>query len=227
MIEGWAMTETMMGTLMTPVNGQFRPGSTGVPLPDIDVRIVDVETGQDTLPAGEVGEILVRAPQGMMGYWRRPEATEEVLRDGWIHTGDIGVQDPEGYISIVDRKKDLIKPSGFQVWPREVEEVMAQHPAVSDAAVAGVPDPVRGESVKAWVILAPGHTVTEEELRAHCRRQLAGYKVPRQVEFCTELPRSAVGKVLRRRLVADDPTAGGRNQETAGGGDAAGPPTSP
>ena len=204
MIEGWAMTETMMGTLMTSVNGEFRTGAIGVPLPDIDLKIVDQETGNDTLPRGEPGEILIKAPQVMMGYWQKPEATAEILRDGWVHTGDIGYQDEDGFVYLVDRKKDLIKPSGFQVWPREVEEVIAMHPSVSAVAVAGIPDPARGEMVKAWVVLEAGKTLTAAEVRAHCREHLTVYKVPRRVEFCADFPKSAVGKVLRRKLVEMD-----------------------
>jgi long-chain acyl-CoA synthetase len=199
MIEGWAMTETMMGTLMTPVAGEFRSGAIGVPLPDIDVKIVDVDTGEDS-PKGESGEILVQAPQVMREYWGDPEATAEILRNGWVHTGDIGYQDDDGYVYIVDRKKDLIKPSGFQVWPREVEEVITSHPSVSDAAVAGIRDPTRGEIVKAWVVLAEGESLSAAQVRAHCREHLTSYKVPRQVEFLEDLPKSAVGKVLRRKL---------------------------
>ena len=213
MIEGWAMTETMMGTMMTPVRGEFRPGAIGVPLPDVDVRIVDVDTGEDARSEGESGEILVRAPQVMMEYWGEPEATAGILRDGWIHTGDIGYQDEDGYVYLVDRKKDLIKPSGFQVWPREVEEVLTSHPSVSDAAVAGVPDPVRGETVKAWVVVVAGESLSAAQVRAHCREHLIAYKVPREVEFCSDLPKSAVGKVLRRKLVEMDSAsrATGRN----------------
>jgi len=204
MIEGWAMTETMMAAFMTPVKGEFRTGAIGVPLPDVHLRIVDPETGQDTVPFGESGEILVKAPQLMMQYWNRPEPTSEIFKDGWIHTGDIGFQDEDGYIYIVDRKKDLIKPSGFQVWPREVEEVISTLPSVSDVAVAGIPDPARGETVAAWVVLEAGKSLTSAEVRAHCREHLTGYKVPRKVVFCSELPKSTIGKVLRRKLVDTD-----------------------
>jgi long-chain acyl-CoA synthetase len=144
----------------------------------------------------------------MAGYWNRPEESAEVLRwhddaDGsrqWLHTGDLGYLDTDGYLFIVDRKKDLIKMSGYQVWPREIEEVLATHPAVAEASVAGVPDPVKGEAVKAWVVLRAAHTVEEGELRAFCREKLAPYKVPAHVEFRTELPKTLVGKVLRRAL---------------------------
>jgi long-chain acyl-CoA synthetase len=198
------MTETMMATLMTPVNGELRAGAIGVPLPDVDLKIVDLETGRNSLPRREAGEILIRAPQVMIGYWNQPGPTTEILKDGWVHTGDIGFQDEDGYVYIVDRKKDLIKPSGFQVWPREVEEVIATLPTVSEVAVAGIPDPARGETVKAWVVPSAGERLTAAQVRAHCREHLAAYKVPRKVEFCTGLPKSTVGKVLRRELIGAD-----------------------
>ncbi len=203
-IEGYALTESMMGAVLQPVNGPYKEGSVGVPLPDVDLRIVDTDNGGGDLPAGEIGEILLRAPQMMAGYWQRPAETAETLRDGWLHTGDLGYMDEDGYLFIVERLKDVIKASGFQVWPREVEEVLASHPAVAEVGVAGVPDPCHGEAVKAWVVLRAGQRATADELRAHCRRRLAPYKVPRQVEFRAELPRSLVGKVLRHALVAEE-----------------------
>ncbi len=217
MIEGWAMTETMMATLMTPVTGEFKAGAIGVPLPDVDLKIVDLDTGRETVPDGESGEILIRAPQVMMGYWNRPGPTNEILKDGWVRTGDIGIQDEDGYVYLVDRKKDLIKPSGFQVWPREVEEVIATLPSVSDVAVAGIPDASRGETVKAWIVPAAGISLTAAEVRAHCRERLAGYKVPRKVEFCTDLPKSTVGKVLRRKLVDTDSERVAQRQDSISG----------
>ena len=140
----------------------------------------------------------------MQRYWRRPDETADTLRDGWLHTGDLGYLDSEGYLFIVDRKKDLIKPSGFQVWPREVEEVIASHPAVDQVGVAGVPDPYQGEAVKAWVVLRTGQQVTVDDLRAYCRKELVAYKVPRHVEFRDSLPMSHLGKVLRRELAAEE-----------------------
>ena len=199
-VEGYALTESMMAIVCTPVNGTYKVGSVGMPVSDVEVRIVDAETGQRDLPPGEVGEILLRAPQLMLGYWRRPEATAAMIRDGWLYTADLGYMDEDGYLFIVDRKKDVIKPSGFQVWPREVEEVIARHPAVAEVGVAGVPDERTTEAVKAWVVLRPGHTATAEEIKAFCRQYLAAYKVPKHVEFRTALPKSAVGKVLRREL---------------------------
>lgn len=201
-VEAYAMTESMLGATVSPVLGLYKAGSIGIPLPDIDVRIVNLETGLGQLEPGEVGEILLRAPQVMQGYWDRPDETASILRDGWLYTGDIGYMDEDGYVFIVDRKKDLIKPSGFQVWPREVEEVIAAHPAVEEVCVAGVPDVHQVEAVKAWVVLRSGEQAGEAELRAYCREKLAGYKIPKHIEFCDSLPKSSVGKILKRELVS-------------------------
>jgi long-chain acyl-CoA synthetase len=199
-VEGYALTESMMAAVISPVKGKYKPGFVGMPISDVEIRIVDADHAQTDMPLGEIGEIALRAPQVMLGYWARPEATTEILRDGWLYTGDLGYLDPDGYLTIVDRKKDLIKPSGFQVWPREVEEAIAKHPAVAEVGVIGVPDPRQGEAVKAFVVLREGQTATADEIRDFCKASLAGYKVPRQVEFRTSLPKSAVGKVLRREL---------------------------
>lgn len=201
MVEGYALTESMMATVLTPLHGPYKPGSVGLPLPDVEVRIVDAETGEGSLPAGEVGEILMRAPQLMQGYWQRPSETEKVIRDGWLYTGDLGYLDEDGYLFIEDRKKDVIKPSGFQVWPREVEEVIASHPAVNEVGVGGIYDEYQGEAVKAWVVLRPGQHATVDEIRAFCRKKLARYKVPKQIELTDSLPKTLIGKVLRRALV--------------------------
>lgn len=201
-VEGYALTESVMGAVISPVQGIHKEGAVGLPLPDIKLRIVDQADGQTDLSAGQIGEILIRAPQMMLGYWRRPDATAETLKDGWLSTGDLGYMDEQGYLFLVDRVKDVIKPSGFQVWPREVEEVLSAHPAVNEVGVAGVPDAVRGEAVKAWVVCGAGQEASEAELRAHCRQYLAAYKVPRHIVFVDSLPKSAVGKVLRRELVA-------------------------
>ena len=200
-VEAYAMTESMLGATVSPVFGMYKPGSIGIPLPDVEIRITDVETGTGILGPGEVGEILLRAPQIMKGYWNNPEETANILRDGWLCTGDIGYVDEDGYAFIVDRKKDLIKPGGFQVWPREVEEVIAAHPAVLEVCVAGIPDAHYVEAVKAWVVLRPDQQVSGSELRAYCRKKLTGYKVPKFVEICESLPKSTVGKILRRELV--------------------------
>jgi long-chain acyl-CoA synthetase len=203
LVEGYALSESMMAAVVSPVQGIYKPGAVGLPLPDVEIRIVDADTGQETLPQGEVGEILMRAPQLMLGYWQRPTETANMIRDGWLYTGDLGYLDEDGYLFIVDRKKDVIKPSGFQVWPREVEEVIASHPAVAEVGVAGVPDEYQGEAVKAWVVLREGQQVTADELRAYCRENMAAYKVPRQIEFRDSLPKTMVGKVLRRALVQE------------------------
>ena len=200
-VEGYAMTELMMATVITPIGGTYKPGSTGLPVTDVEIRIVDADTGQVEMPTGQIGEISVRCPQIMLGYYQHPTETANSIRDGWLFTGDLGYLDEDGYLFIVDRKKDVIKPSGFQVWPREVEEVIASHPAVAEVGVAGVPDAYSGEAVKAWVVLREGNQVSEEELRQFCHTKLVGYKVPKQIEFRDLLPKSMVGKVLRRELV--------------------------
>jgi len=198
-LEGYGLTECSPVTHANPLNGKRVPGSVGLPYPGTDVRIVDLETGED-VPLGEEGEILIRGPQVMRGYWNRPEETASVLKDGWLHTGDIGRMDEEGYLYIVDRKKDMILSGGFNVYPREIDEVLYQHPAVLEACTVGVPDEYRGESAKAFIVLKPGHTATAEEILEFCRERLAAYKRPRAVEFVPELPKSAVGKPLRRVL---------------------------
>jgi len=200
-IDAYSLTESALASVFTPILGTYKHGSVGIPVPDVEIRIVDAETGLNDLPQLEVGEIIMRAPQIMKEYWQNPLETALVLRDGWLYTGDLGYVDDDGYLFIVDRKKDVIKPGGFQVWPRDVEEAIALHPAVFEVGVAGVPDPYQGEAVKAWIVLHPGHQLTPDELRAHCRKDLAAYKVPKHVEFIDALPKSTVGKVLRRKLV--------------------------
>jgi len=205
-IEGYSLTEGMMACLVNPMQGRGKIGSIGLPLPDVTAAIVDADTGERHLEPGEEGELVLTAPQLMKGYWRNADETALVLRrhaDGavWLHTGDVGYMDEEGYVFLTDRKKDLIKTSGYQVWPREVEEILSQHPAVAEAGVAGVPDAMKGEAVKAWVVLRADQTVGEEELRRFCREQLAPFKVPVTIEFRSELPKSLVGKILRRELV--------------------------
>jgi long-chain acyl-CoA synthetase len=203
-VEGFGMTESMMATVVTPTLGLYKPGAVGIPLPDVELRVMDADTGQVELPPGEVGEFILRAPQLMKGYWEKPTETANTIRDGWLYTGDLGYLDEDGYMFIVDRKKDVIKPSGFQVWPREVEEVIAAHPAVAEVGVAGVPDPYQSEAVKAWVVLRPGQTTTADELREYCRTKLTGYKVPKHIQFVGGLPKTTVGKILRRELVAGE-----------------------
>ncbi len=206
LVEGYALTESVMAAAITPLQAGGKDGAIGVPLPDVDVRIADPDSGEGSLPPCAVGEIAVRAPQLMREYWQQPEETTRAIRDGWLYTGDLGYLDEDGYLYLVDRKKDVIKPSGFQVWPREVEEVIATHPAVAEVAVAGVPDVRQGEAVKAWVVLEAGSALSADELRAFCRQHLTAYKVPRHVAFCGGLPKSAVGKVLRRELARTDVT---------------------
>jgi len=208
-LEGYSLTEAMMACCVNPVRGQNKIGSIGMPLPDVDARIVDAEDGRREMPAGEVGELLLRAPQLMLEYWNNPLETAEALRTydaggPWLHSGDLAYMDADGYIFLVDRKKDMIKTSGFQVWPREIEEVISAHPAVQEVGVAGIPDAAKGEVAKAWVVLRAGSSATEDELRAYCRERLAPYKVPVKVDFRKELPKSMVGKVLRRMLAAEE-----------------------
>ncbi len=208
-IEGYSLTEGMMACCVNPVQGTNKLGSIGLPLPDVDVRIVEAEHGNADVATGSVGELIMRAPQRMAEYWQNPSETADALRrhgDGepWVHTGDLAYMDADGYIFLVDRKKDMMKTSGFQVWPREIEEVLSAHPAVMEVSVAGIPDAAKGEVPKAWVVLKAGQSATEAELRTYCREKLAPYKVPAKVEFRKDLPKTMVGKVLRRLLVAED-----------------------
>jgi long-chain acyl-CoA synthetase len=204
-VEGYSLTEAQMAVIANPVQGEKKVGSVGMPLPDVHVSILDAEDGRTPVPRGEIGEIVIRAPQLMHGYWQKPDETREMIRtnesgERLLFTGDLGYLDEDGYVFIVDRKKDLIKTSGFQVWPREIEEVISSHPAVFEVGVVGVPDKMRGETVKAWIVLRPGHTATGPELKAFSRERLAPYKVPSKYEFVTELPKTQVGKVLYRVL---------------------------
>ncbi len=201
LFEGFGMSETPTATHCNPMFGEYREGSIGLPLPDVDSRIVDLDDGATVLSPGEIGELVIKGPMVMKGYHNMPTETANTLRDGWLYTGDIARMDEDGFFYIVDRKKEVIKPGGYQVWPREVEEVIASHPKVLEVGVAGVPDPYRGETVKAWVVLKPGETATESDLRDYCKANMAPFKVPTQVEFRNELPKTTVGKVLRRELV--------------------------
>jgi long-chain acyl-CoA synthetase len=201
LVEGYGMSETPTATHCNPLFGKNPPGSIGVPLSDIDARIISLDDEVTVLPPGEIGELVVKGPNVMYGYHNMPTETANSLRDGWLYTGDIARMDEEGFFYIVDRKKELIKPGGYQVWPREVEEVIAANPKVLEVGVAGVPDPYRGETVKAWVVVKPGETATEEEIKDWCKDKLAKFKVPTYVEFREELPKTTVGKILRRELV--------------------------
>jgi long-chain acyl-CoA synthetase len=214
LVEGYGLSEAPTATHCNPIFGINPPGSIGLPLPDVDCRIVNLEDGVTDLLAGEAGELLIRGPQVMQGYYNMPDETALALRDSWLYTGDIARMDEKGFFYLVDRKKDVIKAGGFQVWPREVEEVLTRHPKVAECCVAGVLHPQRGEVVKAWVVLKqPASSGTlalemqalfndlEQELREYCRDELAPFKIPAWIEFRTELPRTPVGKVLRRELV--------------------------
>jgi long-chain acyl-CoA synthetase len=206
LVEAYGLTETSPATHVNPI-GRNRIGFIGVPWPDTDARIVDVDTGEKELPTGEIGELVIQGPQVMKGYWAQPTETSNTLREHpalgpglWFHTGDIARVDEQGYFQIVDRKKDMIICGGFNVYPRDVEEVLFKHPAIKEAAVIGVPDEYRGETVQAFVVLADGSSATEQEIVAFCREHLASYKVPSIIRFRSELPKSTVGKVLRREL---------------------------
>ncbi|MBW1917111.1 MAG: long-chain fatty acid--CoA ligase [Deltaproteobacteria bacterium] len=199
-LEGYGLTEAAPVTHLNPIQGVRKPGSIGLPFPNTEARIVDAESGTRTLGPEEVGELIIRGPQVMKGYWQNPAETALVLRDGWLYTGDLATMDAEGYFYIVDRKKDVIIAGGYKIYPREVEEVLYQHPRVLDAVVIGVPDPYRGETVKAFVVPKPGMQLTVEDIQEFCKAQLAAYKVPRIIELRTELPKTMVGKVLRRAL---------------------------
>lgn len=204
MSEGYGLSEASPVTHCNPDFGVTKPGSIGVPFPGTDAAVVDVETGTRVMPVGEVGELVVKGPQVMKGYWNMPEQTAKTLRNGWLYTGDMARMDEDGYFYIVDRKKDIIIAGGYNIYPREVEEVLFENPKVQEVVVAGVPHAYRGETVKAYVVLKQGQSATEEEIIAYCRERLAPYKVPRMVEFRKELPKSAVGKLLRRMLVEEE-----------------------
>ena len=199
LVEGYGLTEASPVTHCNPLNGVVKE-CIGIPFPDTDAKVVDPDDPSRELAQGDVGELAVRGPQVMKGYWNKPEETRMVLRDGWLLTGDLAKMDTDGYFYIVDRKKDIILCSGYNVYPREVEEVLFMHPAIGEAAAIGVPDPYRGETVKAFVVLKAGKTATEAEVIAFCKERLAPFKVPKAVEFATALPMSLVGKVLRRQL---------------------------
>lgn len=203
LVEGYGLTESSPVTHGNFLWTKRVPGSIGVPWPSTDARILSLETGEP-LPAGEVGEIVVKGPQVMKGYWNKPEETAAVLKDGWLYTGDVGYMDENGFFYVKDRKKDMIVASGFNVYPREVEEVLYEHEKVQEVIVLGVPDPYRGETVKAFVVVKDGVTCSEEELNAFARKYLAAYKVPRVYEFRKELPKTTVGKILRRVLVEEE-----------------------
>ena len=206
LVEGYGLTEAAPVTHCNPLfgEGKQKVGSIGVPFPDVEAKIVDLDAGEREMAIGEPGELILRGPQLMDGYYHQPEETAQALRGGWLFTGDIATVDADGYFAIVDRKKEMIIVSGFKVYPRDVEEVLVAHPAVTDAAVIGIPHPTKGEEVKAYVVLRPGGEATADEIIAHCLKTLADFKVPRQVEFRASLPHTVVGKTLRKELAAEE-----------------------
>jgi len=202
LVEGYGLSETSPVTHCNPLNENCVNGSIGVPLPNIDAMIMDNESGKQ-LPPGEIGEIMVKGPNIMKGYWNREKETEAIFHNGWMHTGDLGYMDEKGYFYVADRSKDLIVASGFNVYPREVEEVLYHHEAISEAAVIGIPDEYRGENTAAVIVLKAGFTASDEvraSIIAHCKNELAAYKVPKIIEFRESLPKSLIGKVLRREV---------------------------
>ncbi len=202
--EGYGLSEAPTATHCNPLLGENKTGSIGMPFPDVDACIISLDDEVTEMSTGEIGELVIKGPQVFKGYHNMPTETANTLRGELLYTGDIAYMDEDGYFFIVDRKKELIKPGGYQVWPREVEEVISENPKVLEVGVAGIPDPYRGETVKAWVVVKPGETMTEDEVKDWCREKLAKYKVPSQVEFRDELPKTTVGKVLRRELVRQE-----------------------
>ncbi|RJX34733.1 MAG: long-chain fatty acid--CoA ligase [Desulfarculus sp.] len=202
--EGWGMTETTSLGAANPIMGLSKHGSIGLPFIDAEIKLVDVETGQQEVPPGQPGEMIIRAPYVMQGYWDNPQETAGQLKDGWLFTGDIAAADEDGYLFIVDRKKDMIIAGGYNIYPREIDEVLYMHPQVAEAVALGVPDQYRGETVKAFVVLKPGQSADAEDIIAFCRQHLAAYKAPKLVEFRDSLPKSAVGKLLRKVLRAEE-----------------------
>jgi len=204
LVEGYGLSESSPVAIANPIYGKRKAGTIGMPIPDTLARVADPDDPSRTMPAGETGELALAGPQVMQGYWNQPDETAQVLRDGWLLTGDMAVMDEEGYFSIVDRKKELIIAGGYNIYPREVEEVLYEHPKILEVCVAGVPDSYRGEIVKAFVVLRSGEQASTEEIREFAKTRLAAYKVPRAVEFRDELPKTLIGKVLRRALIEEE-----------------------
>jgi long-chain acyl-CoA synthetase len=204
-VEGFGLTETSPVTHINPfAGGKRKVGSIGIPISDTECRIVDLNDGKTDVPVGETGELLIKGPQIMKGYWNKPEETAETLTDGWLHTGDIAKMDEEGYFYIVDRIKDMIISSGYNVFPRDIDEVFYEHPKVVEACSIGIPHPTRGEAIKVFVVLKEGETATQEELIEYCKDKLATYKLPAEIEFKKELPKTNVGKILRKDLRTEE-----------------------
>ena len=199
-VEGFGLTETSPVTHCNPLLGKQKIGHVGIPVPSTDSKVVDPETGTQEMPVGQEGELIIRGPQVMKGYWQMPQATDEMIRDGWLYTGDLAVMDPDGYFKIVGRKKDMIIAGGYNIFPDEIDRVLMSHPAILESCTIGIPDEKRGETVKAFLVRQPGESVTEEEVVQFCKDRLAAYKVPRHIEFREELPKSAMMKLLRRVL---------------------------
>jgi long-chain acyl-CoA synthetase len=202
--EGYGLSESTSLGITNPVLGLKKVGSIGIPIIDNDVRVVDLQDGKTDVPQGQPGEIIMKGPLIMKEYWNNPQETAGQLKDGWLYTGDIAVQDEDGYFFIVDRKKDMIIAGGFNIYPREIDEVLFQHPKIQEAVAVGIPDKYRGETVKAFIVLKPGEKATEEEIISFCKEKLAAYKVPKLVEFRDALPKSAIGKILRKVLRAEE-----------------------
>jgi len=204
LVEGYGLSEAPTATHCNPVLGVNKTGSIGLPLPNVECKVVDLETGQKEVPVGEIGELIVRGPQVMAGYHQNPGETAIALRDGWLYTGDVVWMDEDGYFYLIDRKKDVIKVGGFQVWPNEVEQIIRRHPKVKEVAVSGYMDEKRGEVAKAWVVLKENTEGSAEEIQAFCKQYLVNYKIPKIITFRQSLPRTRVGKVLRRVLASEE-----------------------
>jgi long-chain acyl-CoA synthetase len=209
LFEGYGLSEAPTATHCNPLLGPNKEGSIGMPLPDVECRLISLDDGLTEAGPGEKGELVIRGPQVFKGYWNMPAETNTTLRPDpaggapWLYTGDIATMDADGYFFIVDRKKELIKAGGYQVWPRNVEEALAAHPKIKEVGVAGIPDAYRGETVKAWIVLKDGETATADDLRDWCADKLARFEIPTQIEFRNELPKTTVGKILRRELVRE------------------------
>jgi long-chain acyl-CoA synthetase len=203
-VEGYGLTESSPVTHINPFDGRRKVGSIGIPIPDTYCRLVDVEEGTNEVPLGEPGELTIEGPQVMKGYRNMPEETASTIREGWLYTGDIATVDEEGYFYIVDRKKDMIISGGYNVYPRDIDEVLYEHPKVQEACAIGIPHPTRGEAIKVFVVLKEGQTATVEELMEYCKEKLATYKLPAEIELRSELPKTNVGKILRKALRAEE-----------------------
>lgn len=202
--EGYGLSEAPTASHCNPIYGENRVGSIGIPLPDVECKIMSLDEPDKEMGVGEIGELCLKSPIVMKGYWNMPTETNNVLKEGWLYTGDIAKMDEDGYFYIVDRKKDMVIAGGYNIYPTNIEKVIKEHPKVFDVAAAGVPDPYRGETIKVWVVPKPGETLTEQEIIDFCRKELAKFEVPTAVEFRSELPKTMVGKVLRRMLVEEE-----------------------